>query len=72
MTIQDKVTSIINSMLEAAAVSNINKEMLNEINGLKTNFDTKALFGIRPCDFVTNNFDELPLDIRVRWFNSLA
>lgn len=73
MKLTQQLELIIEAMVEAAEASTINSEMIHEINGLKTNgFNTRDLFGIRAHEFVDNRFEQLPLEQRVKWFDSLA
>lgn len=73
MKIVEQLENIINAMVEAAEVSTIHPEMVNEIKALRHNgFNTRDLFGIRAHEFVINKFDQLPLETRVGWFNTLA
>ena len=73
MKLTQQLELIIEAMVEAAEASTINPEMVHEINGLKTNgFNTRDLFGIRAHEFVDNRFEQLPLEQRVKWFDSLA
>lgn len=73
MELTTRLEQIVEAMVEAAEQSIIHPEMVNEIKQLRTNgFNTRDLFGVRAHEFVNNNFESLPLETRVNWFNSLA
>lgn len=73
MELTVRLEQIIAAMIEAAELSTIHPEMVSEIKALKDNgFNTRDLFGIRAHEFVSNNFEQLPLQQRVNWFNSIA
>lgn len=73
MKLTHQLELIVESMVEAAEASTIHPAMVNEINELRDNgFNTRDLFGIRAHEFIENRFDKLPLEQRVKWFDSLA
>ena len=73
MELTIRLEQIIAAMIEAAELSTVHPEMVSEIKALNDNgFNTRDLFGIRGHEFINNNFEQLPLQQRVNWFNSLA
>ena len=73
MELTIRLDQIVEAMVEAAEQSIIHPEMINEIKQLRHNgFNTRDLFGVRAHEFVNHNFESLPLEQRVNWFNSLA